>query len=105
MLSICDTTDLLLSAAPIESHVGAIVVSGVLPLVVDTRMLRSRPGFSERLCDDGHPCGNLRRCERVSLVPVRVLCAERALQDIMPKASGLQKKSYGQCAIRSDGVL
>lgn len=37
---------------------------------------------------------------------VRVLAADRArLQDILPKAEGLVKRDFGQCAIRSDGVV
>lgn len=28
-----------------------------------------------------------------------------APQDILPKEGGLKAKNYGQCAIRSDGVL
>lgn len=27
------------------------------------------------------------------------------LQDILPKPEGLEKKDFGQCAIRSDGIL
>ena len=30
---------------------------------------------------------------------------DRASQDILPKEGGLKAKNYGQCAIRSDGVL
>lgn len=26
-------------------------------------------------------------------------------QDILPKEEGLSKKDFGQCAIRSDGIL
>lgn len=59
---------LLLSAAPIESHVGAIV-------------------------DSPNACVTM-------ALPVGIFEF-----DILPKAEGLQKRSLGQCAIRSDGVL
>ncbi|TEB05173.1 hypothetical protein FA13DRAFT_1824738, partial [Coprinellus micaceus] len=59
---------LLLSAAPIESHVGAIV-------------------------DSPNACVTLG-------IPTGIFG-----QDILPKPEGLQKKDYGQCALRSDGVV
>ena len=46
--------------------------------------------------------------EDVSIQWVAYMCAniaERASQDIMPREGGLEKKDYGQCAIRSDGVI
>ncbi|KAF5359715.1 hypothetical protein D9756_002920 [Leucocoprinus leucothites] len=59
---------LLLSAAPVESHVGAIV-------------------------DSPNACVTL-------AVPTGIFD-----HDILPKPEGLTKKDFGQCAIRSDGVL
>ncbi|KAF9450484.1 Acetamidase/Formamidase [Macrolepiota fuliginosa MF-IS2] len=59
---------LLLSAAPIESHVGAIV-------------------------DSPNACVTL-------AVPTGIF-----ENDILPRPEGLLKHNYGQCAIRSDGVL
>ncbi|KAH8094540.1 Acetamidase Formamidase [Cristinia sonorae] len=59
---------LLLSAAPVESHVGAVV-------------------------DSPNACVTL-------ALPLGIF-----EHDILPKEEGLQKKDFGQCAIRSDGVL
>jgi len=59
---------LLLSAAPIESHVGAVV-------------------------DSPNACVTL-------ALPLGIF-----EHDILPKEEGLTKKDFGQCAIRSDGVL
>ncbi|KAI0314332.1 Acetamidase Formamidase [Amylostereum chailletii] len=60
---------LLLSAAPVDSHVGAVVVSTILyPLF----MAIGTNAYS---------------------------------QDILPKDEGLTKHDFGQCAIRSDGVV
>ncbi|KIP10997.1 hypothetical protein PHLGIDRAFT_28142 [Phlebiopsis gigantea 11061_1 CR5-6] len=59
---------LLLSAAPIESHVGAIV-------------------------DSPNACVTM-------ALPLGIF-----EHDILPKEDGLQKRDFGQCAIRSDGVL
>ncbi|KAF7773431.1 hypothetical protein Agabi119p4_5598 [Agaricus bisporus var. burnettii] len=59
---------LLLSAAPIESHVGAIV-------------------------DSPNACVTL-------AIPTGIF-----EHDILPKPEGLTKVNYGQCAIRSDGLL
>ncbi|TFK50188.1 Acetamidase/Formamidase [Heliocybe sulcata] len=59
---------LLLSAAPVESHVGAIV-------------------------DSPNACVTL-------ALPLGIF-----EHDILPKDEGLTKKDFGQCAIRSDGVL
>ncbi|KAI0091273.1 Acetamidase Formamidase [Irpex rosettiformis] len=59
---------LLLSAAPVESHVGAIV-------------------------DSPNACVTLG-------IPIGIF-----EHDILPKEEGLVKKDFGQCAIRSDGVV
>ncbi|KAF8556483.1 Acetamidase Formamidase [Imleria badia] len=59
---------LLLSAAPIESHVGAVV-------------------------DSPNACVTL-------ALPLGIF-----EHDILPKEEGLKKLDFGQCAIRSDGVL
>ncbi|KAF5332885.1 hypothetical protein D9758_017203 [Tetrapyrgos nigripes] len=59
---------LLLSAAPVESHVGAVV-------------------------DSPNACVTL-------AIPTGIFD-----HDIMPKEEGLKKLDFGQCAIRSDGVL
>ncbi|PAV16081.1 Acetamidase Formamidase [Pyrrhoderma noxium] len=59
---------LLLSAAPVESHVGAVV-------------------------DSPNACVTL-------ALPLGIF-----EHDILPKEEGLVKKEFGQCAIRSDGVL
>ncbi|KAK7678544.1 hypothetical protein QCA50_018416 [Cerrena zonata] len=59
---------LLLSAAPVESHVGAVV-------------------------DSPNACVTL-------ALPLGIF-----EHDILPKPEGLEKKDFGQCAIRSDGVL
>ncbi|OCH89618.1 Acetamidase/Formamidase [Obba rivulosa] len=59
---------LLLSAAPIESHVGAIV-------------------------DSPNACVTL-------ALPLGIF-----EHDILPKPEGLEKKDFGQCAIRSDGIV
>ncbi|KAI0777014.1 Acetamidase Formamidase [Irpex lacteus] len=59
---------LLLSAAPVESHVGAIV-------------------------DSPNACVTLG-------IPIGIF-----EHDILPKEDGLVKKDFGQCAIRSDGVV
>ncbi|TDL25850.1 Acetamidase/Formamidase [Rickenella mellea] len=59
---------LLLSAAPVESHVGAVV-------------------------DSPNACVTL-------ALPLGIF-----EHDILPKEDGLTKKDFGQCAIRSDGVL
>ncbi|KIM85100.1 hypothetical protein PILCRDRAFT_817953 [Piloderma croceum F 1598] len=59
---------LLLSAAPIESHVGAVV-------------------------DSPNACVTL-------ALPLGIF-----EHDILPKEDGLTKKDFGQCAIRSDGVV
>ncbi|KIJ16708.1 formamidase [Paxillus involutus ATCC 200175] len=59
---------LLLSAAPIESHVGAVV-------------------------DSPNACVTL-------ALPLGIF-----EHDILPKEEGLTKLNFGQCAIRSDGVL
>ncbi|THH10040.1 hypothetical protein EW145_g1598 [Phellinidium pouzarii] len=59
---------LLLSAAPVESHVGAVV-------------------------DSPNACVTL-------ALPLGIF-----EHDILPKDEGLTKKDFGQCAIRSDGVL
>ncbi|GBE88418.1 Acetamidase Formamidase [Sparassis latifolia] len=59
---------LLLSAAPVESHVGAIV-------------------------DSPNACVTL-------ALPLGIFD-----HDILPKEEGLTKKEFGQCAIRSDGVV
>ncbi|KZT06156.1 Acetamidase/Formamidase [Laetiporus sulphureus 93-53] len=59
---------LLLSAAPVESHVGAIV-------------------------DSPNACVTL-------ALPLGIF-----EHDILPKEEGLTKKDFGQCAIRSDGVV
>ncbi|KAJ3805843.1 Acetamidase/Formamidase [Lentinula aff. lateritia] len=61
-------TDLLLSAAPVESHVGAIV-------------------------DSPNACVTL-------ALPLGIF-----EHDILPKEEGLEKFDFGQCAIRSDGVI
>ncbi|KAJ3789853.1 Acetamidase/Formamidase [Lentinula aff. detonsa] len=62
---------LLLSAAPVESHVGAIV-------------------------DSPNACVTL-------ALPLGIF--EHASIDILPKEEGLKKLDFGQCAIRSDGVV
>jgi len=59
---------LLLSAAPVESHVGAIV-------------------------DSPNACVTM-------ALPLGIF-----EHDILPKEDGLVKKDFGQCAIRSDGVV
>ncbi|KZS92014.1 Acetamidase/Formamidase [Sistotremastrum niveocremeum HHB9708] len=59
---------LLLSAAPIESHVGAVV-------------------------DSPNACVTL-------ALPLGIFD-----HDILPKPDGLEKHNFGQCAIRSDGIL
>ncbi|KAI0696454.1 Acetamidase/Formamidase [Cytidiella melzeri] len=59
---------LLLSAAPVESHVGAIV-------------------------DSPNACVTMG-------IPIGIFD-----HDILPKEDGLVKKDFGQCAIRSDGVV
>ncbi|KAI0077789.1 Acetamidase/Formamidase [Panus rudis PR-1116 ss-1] len=59
---------LLLSAAPVESHVGAIV-------------------------DSPNACVTLE-------IPIGIFA-----HDILPNPDGLTKKDFGQCAIRSDGVV
>ncbi|KAI0342743.1 Acetamidase/Formamidase [Trametopsis cervina] len=59
---------LLLSAAPVESHVGAIV-------------------------DSPNACVTMG-------IPIGIF-----EHDILPKEEGLVKKDFGQCAIRSDGVV
>ncbi|KAH8118081.1 Acetamidase Formamidase [Phellopilus nigrolimitatus] len=59
---------LLLSAAPVESHVGAVV-------------------------DSPNACVTL-------ALPLGIF-----EHDILPKDEGLTKKDFGQCAIRSDGIL
>ncbi|KZW03633.1 Acetamidase/Formamidase [Exidia glandulosa HHB12029] len=59
---------ILLSAAPIESHVGAIV-------------------------DSPNACVTL-------ALPLGIF-----EHDILPKPEGLTKQDYGQCAIRSDGIV
>ncbi|KIJ50948.1 hypothetical protein M422DRAFT_27070 [Sphaerobolus stellatus SS14] len=59
---------LLLSAAPVESHVGAVV-------------------------DSPNACVTL-------ALPLGIF-----EHDILPKEEGLTKKDFGQCAIRSDGVV
>ncbi|KAF8124730.1 Acetamidase Formamidase [Boletus edulis] len=59
---------LLLSAAPVESHVGAIV-------------------------DSPNACVTL-------ALPLGIF-----EHDILPKEEGLRKLNFGQCAIRSDGIL
>ncbi|TFK18770.1 Acetamidase/Formamidase [Coprinopsis marcescibilis] len=59
---------LLLSAAPIESHVGAVV-------------------------DSPNACVTLG-------IPTAIF-----EHDILPKPDGLVKRDYGQCALRSDGVV
>jgi len=59
---------LLLSAAPVESHVGAVV-------------------------DSPNACVTL-------ALPLGIF-----EHDILPKPEGLEKKNFGQCAIRSDGVV
>ncbi|KAF8589880.1 Acetamidase Formamidase [Ramaria rubella] len=61
-------TDLLLSAAPVESHVGAVV-------------------------DTPNACVTL-------ALPLGIF-----EHDILPKPEGLTRRDFGQCAIRSDGVL
>ncbi|KAI0791161.1 Acetamidase Formamidase [Abortiporus biennis] len=59
---------LLLSAAPVESHVGAVV-------------------------DSPNACVTL-------ALPLGIF-----EHDILPKEEGLTKKDFGQCAIRSDGIV
>jgi len=59
---------LLLSAAPIESHVGALV-------------------------DSPNACVTL-------AIPTGIF-----EHDILPKPEGFTKKDFGQCAVRSDGVV
>jgi len=59
---------LLLSAAPVESHVGAVV-------------------------DSPNACVTL-------ALPLGIF-----EHDILPKPEGLTKQNFGQCAIRSDGIL
>ncbi|KAG6372191.1 Acetamidase Formamidase [Boletus reticuloceps] len=65
---VCINEYLLLSAAPVESHVGAIV-------------------------DSPNACVTL-------ALPLGIF-----EHDILPKAEGLKKLDFGQCAIRSDGIL
>ncbi|KAI5981937.1 Acetamidase Formamidase [Pisolithus albus] len=60
--------DLLLSAAPVESHIGAVV-------------------------DSPNACVTL-------ALPLGIF-----EHDILPKEEGLKKLPFGQCAVRSDGVL
>ncbi|KAF6759768.1 Acetamidase Formamidase [Ephemerocybe angulata] len=60
--------NLLLSAVPIESHVGAVV-------------------------DSPNACVTIG-------IPTEIFD-----QDILPKPEGLEKRDYGQCAIRSDGIV
>lgn len=59
---------LLLSAAPVESHIGAVV-------------------------DSPNACVTL-------ALPLGIF-----EHDILPKEEGLKKLPFGQCAVRSDGVL
>ncbi|KAF8442085.1 Acetamidase/Formamidase [Boletus edulis BED1] len=65
---VCINEYLLLSAAPVESHVGAIV-------------------------DSPNACVTL-------ALPLGIF-----EHDILPKEEGLRKLNFGQCAIRSDGIL
>ncbi|KAI0766789.1 Acetamidase Formamidase [Irpex lacteus] len=68
ILRVTEEGNLLLSAAPVESHVGAIV-------------------------DSPNACVTLG-------IPIGIF-----EHDILPKEEGLVKKDFGQCAIRSDGVV
>ncbi|KAJ7239374.1 Acetamidase Formamidase [Mycena haematopus] len=61
-------SDLLLSAAPVESHVGALV-------------------------DSPNACVTL-------AIPTGIFS-----HDILPKPEGFTKQDFGQCAIRSDGIV
>ena len=102
-------TDLLLSAAPVESHVGAIVVSALV-LVEATSVpvcTQQRVGLSQRLRNVGPAPWHLRRCKSAQL---QISPADSrswiSSQDILPKATDpvLPFKSRGDCALRSDGV-
>ena len=77
-------SDLLLSAAPVESHVGAVVDS---PNACVTLAL---------------PLGIF---EHVRCLTSSAYLAHVYSQDILPKEEGLTKKDFGQCAIRSDGII
>lgn len=100
--------DLLLSAAPIESHVGAVVVR-LRPLTRNTHC--SQEGMTWRQ-DSPNACVTLALplgiFEHVRLVfcaDVTTTLKRPALQDILPKEEGLKRLDFGQCAIRSDRVL
>ncbi|TFY62925.1 hypothetical protein EVG20_g6531 [Dentipellis fragilis] len=80
---------LLLSAAPVESHVGAVVVShfflSSIAFAVGHLTLRTQ--------DSPNACVTL-------ALPLGIFDF-----DILPREEGLTKHNLGQCAIRSDGVL
>ncbi|KAG6877252.1 hypothetical protein C0992_010443 [Termitomyces sp. T32_za158] len=76
---------LLLSAAPIESHVGAIVDSPNACVTI---------GIPTAIFDQV-------RCILAVVWMLTVL----PHQDILPKPEGLTKRSFGQCAMRSDLII
>ncbi|KZS87185.1 Acetamidase/Formamidase [Sistotremastrum niveocremeum HHB9708] len=78
----CRQAYLILSATTIESQVGAVTQSSyVAPPSVPT------------LTDSLNPCVTL-------ALPLGALD-----HDILPKSEGLEKRNFGQCAIRSNGFL
>ena len=101
-MDVDDPLDLLLSAAPVESHVGAIVVS--------SSILRIQFPSAHNLQDSPNACVTL-------AIPTGIFDFVRQIsltsntsdppfvQDILPKEEGLTVRHLGKCATRSDGVV
>ncbi|KAI0353664.1 Acetamidase/Formamidase [Trametes cingulata] len=79
---------LLLSAAPVESHVGAVVVRRRHPLL-QLLIIPTTPDLQ----DSPNACVTM-------ALPLGIFDF-----DILPREEGLTKRDFGQCAIRSDGVV
>lgn len=96
--------DLLLSAAPVESHVGAIVVRSSSDTFTWRKVLTFDRQDSPNACVTlAIPTGIF---EHVSFtIDDLVSVWSQVGQDILPNPDGFSKRDFGQCAIRSDGVV